>query len=357
MNNPSLRWRLPCLSINFFWQCICTLCLMYFGMAQASCLDQKQLLGVNLSGAEFGQGPLPGVLNKDYIYPSRKDLGYFHTLGMNVVRVPFRWERIQRKINEPLDPSELEQLRQVVFWAQNMNMCVILDLHNFGTYQGRVLGSADLPTSAFIDVWLRLHKAFDNPDETAFGLMNEPAAITVPQWITIAQKTVLALREDGARNLLIIGSGRWSGAHEWATVFDGVSAANGFRNFRDPMNNFAIELHQYADANYSGTGTTCIDPDRLRNIMTRVATWAKQEKKRVYLGEFGVGPSNECLAALKTIVESMQDADAWLGWTYWSAGPWWGNYAFSIQPGSGIEAPQLTVLRNFLPKNEQTQSH
>ena len=316
---------------------------------QAGCLDQERLLGVNLSGAEFGHDRLPGVLNKDYVYPSRKDLAYFRGLKMNVVRVPFRWERLQKQINSALDPSELVQLQRVVAWATELDLCVLLDMHNFGAHHGRNLGSPGLPAGAFTDVWLRLHREFDRPDRVAFGLMNEPAPLPVAQWMAIAQQTVLALRQAGAKHLLLVSSGRWSGAHEWATQFDGASAATGFRNFRDPLNNFAFEVHQYADANYSGTGSTCIDPAQLRTLMTNITSWAKQENKRLFLGEFGVASSSNCLAALTALLESMQDPGAWLGWTYWSAGPWWGSYPFSIQPGDGETAPQTNVLRAFLP--------
>ena len=316
----------------------------------AGCIDQKPLRGVNIAGAEFNAMRLPGVLNKDYVYPSPKDLAYFRDLGMNVVRIPVRWERLQRIPNAPLDPGELEQLRRVVASAHGMGLCTLIDLHNYGRYNGFVVGSANLPATAFTNVWLRLHEAFNDPDATAFGLMNEPTAIPVGQWLSIAQDTVLALRKAGSKNLLMVGSGRWSGAHEWERSFDGVSAASAFRDFKDPLDNFAIEVHQYADTDYSGTKSVCIDPERLRAIMARVTAWAKQEKKRVFLGEFGVANSPECLAALRVLGESMQDSEAWLGWAYWAAGAWWGKYPFSIHPVAGQEAAQLTVLRTFLPK-------
>jgi endoglucanase len=151
---------------------LCTM-LLCVGV-QAGCLDQKRLLGVNLSGAEFGHDRLPGLLNRDYVYPSRKDLAYFRGLNMNVVRVPFRWERLQKQIDTALDPTELAQLRQVVAWAAELDLCVLLDLHNFGAYHGHTLGSTGLPASALADIWLRLHREFDKPDRVAFGLMNEP---------------------------------------------------------------------------------------------------------------------------------------------------------------------------------------
>lgn len=327
---------------------LCASALLHNADALAGCLDQKRLLGVNLSGAEFGHERLPGVLNKDYTYPSRKDLVYFRDMKMNAIRLPFRWERIQRKLGGPLDLTELLELRRTVGWAKQLNLCVVLDLHNFGTYHGRALGTPSLPASAFVDVWLRLHQAFGNPDETAFGLMNEPAEMPVSQWMTIAQQTVLALRGAGARHLLLVGSGRWSGAHEFAKEFDGVSGAAGFRTFKDPLNNFAIELHQYADADYSGTSNQCIAAARLKGILDNVTAWAKQEKKRFFLGEFGVANSAECLVALRAVLHSTQNQDTWLGWAYWSAGPWWGDYPLSIQPNDANEPAQTRVLREFL---------
>jgi endoglucanase len=311
-------------------------------------LGNAQLTGINLSGAEFGSTHLPGRLNKDYVYPTREDLVYFHGLGMRLVRLPFRWERIQHQPNGPLDAAELSELHRVVAWARELDMCVLLDLHNFGTYQGQVLGSDALPASALTEVWLRLLREFPDPNTSAFGLMNEPAALSPSAWIKTAQDTVTALRHAGASNLLVVASGRWSGAHEWSTSFNGVSSADAFKRFQDPLNRFAIELHQYADSNFSGTGTSCISGARLRDVLGHVTDWAKREKKQLLLGEFGVSGSPDCLDALTAILESLQDSHVWLGWAYWSSGRWWGSYPFSVQPGLGPEAPQLTVMRNFL---------
>lgn len=337
-----MTWKKRIHSLVFvaFWVGAC-------GAASAACLDGRPQRGVNLSGAEFGHTKLPGVLNKDYIYPSYKDLVFFQAQGANVVRVPFRWERIQRRINGPLEPSDLAQLQAVVNWGKSLNLCIVLDLHNFGAYQGQVLGSAELPTTAFLDLWTQLAQTFNDTDVAAFGLMNEPSAIAVQDWFSIAQQAVLHLRKAGALNLLLVGSGRWSGAHEWHKNFAGTSAAEAFKTFQDPLNRFAIELHQYADANYSGTTSSCIDPVKLKDIMSKVTVWALQEKKQVFLGEFGTAASPECITALREILNGMQATTAWLGWTYWSAGPWWGNYAFSIQPQAGMESAQLALLRTY----------
>ncbi|MBC7917467.1 MAG: glycoside hydrolase family 5 protein [Rhodoferax sp.] len=336
------------------WMACVVLMVAGFATAHAGCADQPRLLGVNLSGAEFGQKHLPGVLNKDYVYPALADLSYFQRQGMNLVRLPFRWERVQRQLYGPLDATELVQLRTVIAWAEQANVCVLLDLHNFGTYHGKALGSSELPVPALIDVWKRLHQEFPDTRWVAYGLMNEPSALPVRQWMALAQETVLALRKAGVKNLLMVASGRWSGAHEWEKAFDGVSAAIAFAAFKDPLNNFAIELHQYADSNFSGMQKTCVDARRLRDVMDRVTRWALREKKRLFLGEFGVPNSPECLAALAAMLDGTQNADAWMGWAYWSAGAWWGNYPLSIQPGTVPAPAQLQVLRSYLPTSTGT---
>ncbi|EYC51967.1 cellulase [Hylemonella gracilis str. Niagara R] len=320
------------------------------GTGHAGCMDTRPLRGVNLSGAEFSNTQLPGTLHKDYTYPADEDLRYFQQVGMGIIRLPFRWERIQHEPHGPLDTTELAELQRVVSTARALKLCILLDLHNFGSYRGQVLGSPALPGSALTNVWLQLQRAFPDPDTTALGLMNEPAPIPVAEWTAMAQETVLALRAAGARNLILVPSGRWSGAHEWHKRFEGVTPAESFQTFQDPLDNYAIELHQYADADFSGTGSLCLSATHLRQILERVTSWAIQERKKLFLGEFGMPPSAECLLTLTAMLQSMQDTHAWLGWTYWSAGRWWGTYPYSIHPGRGPEAPQLTVLRTFLGK-------
>ncbi|MDT8992594.1 glycoside hydrolase family 5 protein [Curvibacter sp. APW13] len=333
--------------------------LSFTCVAFADC-ESSPLRGVNLSGAEFGK-QRPGVMFKDYTYPSRNTMHHFREAGMGVIRLPFLWERVQHTPFGSLDRRELDQLRQVVNWGKELNLCVLLDLHNYGGFNGKKLGSPELIVDAFVDVWRRLQKEFPDPQWVALGLMNEPAAIRSTQWMSAAQTTVLALRQAGAKNLLLVASPRWSGAHEFEKMFDGTSAAQAFAVFKDPLNHFAIELHQYADKDYSGTTSHCVDSERLRSVMLRVSTWAREHKVKLFLGEFGVANTPDCLQALKVILEESQQADVWLGWTYWSAGAWWGDYPFSIQPSTSkfdvtngparIEPSttgQMSVLQPFL---------
>ena len=326
--------------------CLLLACGSVAHAAAAPCLGDRPLRGVNMAGAEFNPARLPGKLFKDYTYPALADLRYFAELGANTIRLPFRWERVQRTPGGPLDSGELAELAKVVAGGRELGLCVILDAHNFGTYAQGKLGSPEVPLSSLSDFWLRMREAFPAPEHVAFGLMNEPAkAATRADWAGAAQEVVTALRGAGSKHLLLVSGAGWSGAHDWAVRQDGLSNADAFAGLDDPLRRSLIEVHQYADRNHSGTQSECMEPQRMSAILKRVADWALANRQRLFLGEFGVAPAPDCLATLRAQLEAVRDAP-WAGWTYWAAGAWWGpGYAFSVHPLAGVQRAQLAVLR------------
>ncbi|RXZ36047.1 glycoside hydrolase family 5 protein [Oxalobacteraceae bacterium CAVE-383] len=321
--------------------------------AAAGCLDGKPLVGVNLAGAEFASEKLPGTIFKDYVYPDPADMRHFRELGMNTFRLPFLWERVQPQLSGELDAGEVKRIADTVAAATAMDACVILDVHNFGQYRGQPIGSPEVPREAFVDLWLRLLAAFPDRAHVAFGLMNEPAHMTVADWAATAQQTLSALRKKenakgkSASHLVLVPGGGWSGAHSWqGKDRGGVANAEAFRAVRDPADNYLIEVHQYGDSNFSGTQTECIDPARLRKVMADMTQWAKASNQRLFLGEFGVAANDRCLQVLKEIIDGAGDRTAWGGWTYWAAGKWLGTYPFSIQPEAGGDKPQMAILKS-----------
>jgi len=330
------------------WACVCAGLSGLMASAQAAqgtCLGDKPLRGVNIAGGEFNGGRLPGKLFKDYTYPTAADLKYFADQGANAIRVPFRWERVQRVLARPLDANEVAVIGKVIDGARELGLCVILDAHNFGTYATQPLGAPMMPSSVLSDLWLRLREAFPEPDNVAFGLMNEPANAARADWAKAAQDVVTELRKAGSKHLLLVSGAGWSGAHDWSERRDGLSNADAFAKLNDPLRRSVIEVHQYADKDASGTHNDCIAPAAMQTIMKRVTEWAKTNNQRLFLGEFGVAPTPECLDTLKAQLEAARGSQ-WAGWTYWSAGAWWGpTYAFGVHPINGVDRPQLAVLK------------
>lgn len=326
-----------------------SLLLLLSGWAQADCLTANRLNGVNLAGAEFNSAKVPGKLFSDFTYPNATTLDYFRDKGVNLIRLPILWERYQPQELGPLNPGNLAQLKKLLQYAKQNNLCIWIDLHNYALYQGKPLSSLAAPDTVLFDFWHQLSLALaDYMPYWAYGLMNEPAKVSRSEWAKIALSVVKQLRASGAAGLIILPGGDWSGAHSWFSGSPSVpSNAELLANVDDPLSRLLIEVHQYADSNYSGTKTDCISAEKMHGILKRVSEWATENHKQLIMGEFGVPSSTECLAVLNTMLTDMQE-DAWRGWAYWSAGGWWGNYPFSVQPANGVDKPQMKILEPYL---------
>jgi len=329
--------------------CMAALAVAMAGpLAWANCTDGKKMIGVNLAGAEFNAAKLPGTAFTDYIYPDAAEMQYFESLGANVFRLPILWERLQPSLFGELDAGEVRRIQEVAAISGRQNICLIIDVHNYGEYRGQPVGTSGVPVTAFIDMWKRMLAAFPDSEHIAFGLMNEPSKLRIADWANIAQRTVDAMRKEKSRHLILVAGGRWSGAHDWNEVQDGLSNAEAFRSFHDSANKVAIEMHQYTDRDFSGSGASCVAPDQLKSIMENVTRWADKNRQHLFLGEFGAPAEEHCLLALNAVLDSVTNNAAWLGATYWAAGRWWGSYPLSIEPDRQGDRPQAEIIRKHI---------
>ncbi len=311
--------------------------------------SQPKFGGVNLAGAEFGHNELPGEYNKHYTYPTRSEVDYYVSKGMNVFRLPFRWERLQYQANGPLNAAELSRIKSFVNYAASKGAAVILDPHNYARYYGEVIGGANVPVSAFEDFWAKLATEFKNNPHVLFGLMNEPYGMETELWLADANAAISAIRATGANNLILVPGNAYTGAHSWSSTWYGTANAKVMINVVDPADNYAFEVHQYFDDNSSGTSETCVNATIGSSRLKSFTAWLRANNKRGFLGEFGCSSNDNCLAALDDMLAYIDsNSDVWLGWTYWAGGPWWGSYMYSVEPQNNKDKPQMDVLKGHL---------
>lgn len=312
---------------------------------------ERMLRGISLAGADFGEGQLPGRHGKDYVYPDAKyasgysSPAYFRNKGMTVFRLPFRWERLQPERNKPFSAAELERLQTTVSDLRALGAKVILDPHNYARYQNELIGSAAVPIADFADFWSRLATVYQADQDVSFGLMNEPHDMPSEQWRDAANAAIVAIRKTGAKNLILVPGNGWSGAHSWTQNWYGTPNAELMLTIEDSADNLAFEVHQYLDEDSSGRADVCVSEQIGAERMQAFTAWAKQHKKRAFLGEFNGGANAKCEAAtmhLLNFVES--NPDVFLGWAWWAAGPWWGNSPRILEPEAGVDAPQMRWL-------------
>lgn len=319
--------------------------------------------GVSLAGAEFGVERIgfsnrrPGVVGRDYLYNGPKTYEHFAQQGVDLYRIPLRWERLQPRLGEALDPAELGRLQNAVARAKKNGGEVIIDIHNYGRYtlelngmtypciiDEQIGGTVPVTSGHFADLWQRLALAFrDESGVYAYGLMNEPHDMGRSDWKAISQGAVNAIRATGDRKLILVAGNRWSNAEEF-------SKENGTPWISDAANNFAYEAHCYFDRDNSGKYRMSYDAELKADAdleergvrrLEPFHKWCKTHNVQGFLGEFGV-PRNDprWMNVLNKFISRLETAG--MGGCIWAGGEWWHDAPLSVHPDrTGAAAPQM----------------
>src|SRR5579863_7351915 len=89
-------------------------------------------IGITLSGPEYSWGSFPDTSNLDLLQSE----------GIDLVRLPISWERMQPTLDGPLDANYLQGLETFLSEAAADGIKVVIDLHNFGRYNTAITGDS-----------------------------------------------------------------------------------------------------------------------------------------------------------------------------------------------------------------------
>lgn len=308
------------------------------------------LAGVNVAGLEFNPSTLPGTLNRNYVAPEAAEIAYYHARGAKVLRIPFRWERAQPTLGGDLNSAYIRLLDAAISQAQSLGMSVVLDAHQYGRRringQGYIIGeSSQVTSSHFSNFWRRMASRYKSRP-VIYNLTNEPHDQDKAVLVNVQNSAISAIRATGSSQLILVSGSNWSGAHSWVSSGN----AEAMMRIRDPANNFAFDVHQYLDSNSSGTSSTCVTGSARR--LRAFTEWARTNRKRGFLGEFGGAANSACGTEIRDMVTYMKNnRDVWIGWTWWGGGAWWAeSYPFKLRPVSlsnPVDRPQMAWLDGF----------
>jgi endoglucanase len=309
--------------------------------------------GVNLSGPESTGGsstPFPGTYGSQWIYPTEADFNYYQSKGLKLLRLPFRWERIQSSLTGPLVQAELDRMKTAAARAAARDMKLVLDMHNYARYRtssGTLrFGDAGLPDSAFADVWRKLADEFKgHPGIYGYDIMNEPNGLPGGAWISAAQAAIHAIREVDLGTYIIVEGESW--ANSW-----GFETKNPrLHTVRDPVGRLIFSAHSY----WSKAGTDhylSYDEENAHPMMgvnnvKPFINWLKKHNFRGFVGEYAV-PNNDprWLVVLDNFLAYL--AQEGVGGAYWAGGAWFGGSPVSCHPSSNytVDRPVMGVLQN-----------
>jgi endoglucanase len=177
------------------------------------------------------------------MWPTNGETAYYQSRGMNFIRLPFRWERLQTTNSGTLDPTNLGRMSAFVNYATSHGMYVMLDPHNFMRYypnprsgtQNATNGLVGTPSpiysvsySDFSNFWYQVAAIYKTNDHVFFGLNNEPANMPETQLVAALNLGIQGIRNAGATNMIFVPGNRWTGAWTWSNP-DSWGAANSVR--------------------------------------------------------------------------------------------------------------------------------
>lgn len=307
-----------------------------------------KLFGVNISGAEFGEKNLPGREYTDYLYPSTKNgyngFSYFASKKLTLIRIPILWERLQPSAFGALSQNDLQGLQNMINDAQDNHQHVIIDLHNFGRYYDKPMTKES--TLAFADFWSKLSIVFkDSPTIYGYELMNEPHDLDggCGTLATLSQSAITAIRKKD-KHIIFVPGYSWQSARDWQ------NQSNCLKDLTDPVNRLVFSAHQYFDNNFSGQTydtSVCNDEWKGAKSIQPFLTWLQTNHLKGIFTEYGVNDDACWTKNLDTFLHTLENNNTIIGGTYWSAGPWWGDYPLSVEANN----PQMTILQKYPSKN------
>ncbi len=311
---------------------------------------REHMYGVNFPGGGFAQAHYPTD-------PIEWDV--YHSKGLNLIRVAFLWERVQPTLNGDLEPSAMEALDKCLDLAAERGMKVILDMHNYDRFPmitgtGKteyLIGSPEVPYSAYTDVWKKLAAHFVNKSAVyAYDIMNEPHK-TYETWPAAAQAGVDGIRQSDNKHYVLIEGDGFANSARW--MMD-----NGTLAVKDPAGLVIYSAHIYFDSNYSGKYGGDYDSNHVYpNIgIDRTAAfvhWLKLRKAKGLFGEYGIPshvqvPDPRWYTVLDKFMSYIDENG--ISGTYWAAGNCWSpGYLLQIGrvPFENGEPEVLSYLQKY----------
>lgn len=155
--------------------------------------------GVNLTN--WFQASSPGSI--DFSKYTYEDFSDIKSLGIDVIRLPINLHSMT--LGDPdqtLDPLFLFFLDQVITWAEELDLYLILDNHTFDPSDATDPQIGDILNP----VWLQMAQHFSSRSEKIlYEILNEPHGISHELWNSIQGEVIETIRSVDSTHTIIVG--------------------------------------------------------------------------------------------------------------------------------------------------------
>lgn len=268
---------------------------------------------INLSNAL--EAPREG----DWGYTVRqRDLDAIAAAGFDTVRLPVKASAYALKETPyTLDPALLARLDEIVQWAGDAGLQIIIDVHHYD----EIMQEPEAHLARLLTIWDQLARHFATaPDTVFFEVLNEPhSQLTVARTDSLMGQALATIRRTNPNRWVITGSANWGNLDAWLEA-DPPRARQSMTGFHY-YSPWAF-THQQApwmdDPPPRRDWGSPAEREAVRADFERAGARAAQLQLPVFIGEFGAvtgAPRDARLAWIET-VRKAAEAEGF-GWCHW----------------------------------------
>ena len=118
------------------------------------------------------------------------------------------------------------------------------------------------------------------------------------------QAAINGIRASGAKQLIIAPGNGYTGGHSWTQASQADAPSSDYLYMIcDPLNNTAIDIHEYLDYDFSGQHVVC--NQSFAANMGPLTAWLKKYQLKAMVTEFGADNNTMCDTYLADAVNYM----------------------------------------------------
>ncbi|MEQ9308154.1 MAG: cellulase family glycosylhydrolase [Balneolaceae bacterium] len=366
---------------EFFLPILLSVCITISLQAQSAEQDSIHEVpfsnGVNLTN--WFQASSPRQI--DFSKYTKQDFENIQSLGANVIRLPINLHSMVGEAPDyKVDSLFYFFLDQVIDWAEEIEINLILDNHTFDPIEPTDPDIGDI----LVPVWTQMAERYESrSDLIYYEVLNEPHGISNAVWNNIQLDVINAIRTVDSTHTIIVGPSDYNGLRSLQYMpeyeddnliytfhfYDPFVLTHQGANWTDPsmvdltdipfpydaskMPSFPSSLAgtwvQSAFNNYQNEGTA----EKVREYLDIAVNFAETRGVRVFCGEFGVyapNSDNDSRVAWYGVVSDYL-TEKGLSWTIWD---YQGGFGI-FEPGSNelfdhdINEPLVEALGFTVP--------
>jgi endoglucanase len=278
---------------------------------QNACLGR----GINLANAL--EAPAEGVwgvtLEEEY-FQIVKDAGF------DAVRIPIRWSGYADDAPPyGMDPAFFERVDWAVEQALSRGLLVVINIHNYEKLEMY----PDAHRDRFLAIWAQIAEHYqDYPDDLLFEILNEPHGELDALWNDLLVEALDVVRATNPERNVVIGPVQWNNVNALPLL-----------ELPEDDRHIIVTVHYYnpfpfthqgaewVSGSYEWTGTrwgTEADKRAVIADFDKVAAWAKEHDRPIYVGEFGAYWKADMEdRVLWTDFVARQAEARGMSWAYW----------------------------------------